>query len=297
MSVADGRSSGDEGAYRGEPDRSRYGAGAPTRPPEPWFVALDVDGTIMHEDETIDGAVADAVGAAVERGHIVTLATGRSWATTAPVLEHLGLEPEYVVCANGAITMRRDTSAPGGYVREHVETFDPTAVLERIRTFLPLGKFMVELPDGFRLYTTGMVEWNLDNAREVEFADLLDHRATRVVVTSLEHGLDEFFAIVDQMGLHHVSYAIGWTAWLDIAPDGVNKATALERVRGWLDLPADRVIAVGDGRNDLEMFSWAGAAGRSVAMGQAPDEVRAAADEVTGSIDDAGLAAVLDSLP
>ena len=63
------------------------------------------------------------------------------------------------------------------------------------------------------------------------------------------------------MGLHHVSYAIGWTAWLDIAPDGVNKATALERVRGWLDLPADRVIAVGDGRNDLEMFAWAGAAG------------------------------------
>ena len=76
------------------------------------------------------------------------------------------------------------------------------------------------------------------------------------------------------MGLHQVSYAIGWTAWLDIAPDGVNKATALERVRGWLDVPLDRVIAVGDGRNDIDMFAWAGAAGRSVAMGQAPDEVR-----------------------
>jgi 5-amino-6-(5-phospho-D-ribitylamino)uracil phosphatase len=213
------------------------------------------------------------------------------------VLERLGLEPEYVVCANGAITMRRDDTAEGGYVREHVETFDPTEVLERIRTFLPAGKFMVELPDGFRLYTAGMVEWNLDNAREVVFDDLLDHRATRVVVTSLEHGLDEFFDIVDRMGLHHVSYAIGWTAWLDIAPDGVNKATALERVRGWLDLPNDRVLAVGDGRNDLEMFAWAGAAGRSIAMAQAPDEVRRAALEIGGSIDEAGLAAVLDSLP
>jgi 5-amino-6-(5-phospho-D-ribitylamino)uracil phosphatase len=297
--MADRRSSSErERAYR-DPlhDLDTPSSSATRSTDESWFVALDIDGTIMHPDETIDGAVTDAVAAAVERGHLVTLATGRSWATTAPVLEHLGLEPEYVVCANGAITMRRDTTAPGGYAREHVETFDPTAVLERIRSFLPAGKFMVELPDGFRLYTTGMVEWNLDNAREVEFADLLDQRATRVVVTSLEHGLDEFFEIVDQMGLHHVSYAIGWTAWLDIAPDGVNKATALERVRGWLDLPADRVIAVGDGRNDLEMFSWAGAAGRSVAMGQAPDEVRAAADEVTGSIDEAGLAAVLDSLP
>ncbi|MFC9559776.1 HAD family hydrolase [Agromyces sp. NPDC056965] len=264
---------------------------------EQWFVALDVDGTIMHEDGSIDPAVVDAVAAARDRGHVVTLATGRSWATTAPVLDQLGLNPEYVVCANGAITMQRDDSAPDGYVRRHVETFDPTQVLERIRGFLPSGKFMVELPDGYRLYTEGMTEWNLENAREVRFEELLDQRATRVVVTSLEHGLDEFFGIVDQMGLHHVSYAIGWTAWLDIAPDGVNKATALERVRGWLELPIDRVLAAGDGRNDLEMFAWAGAAGRAVAMGQAPDEVREAANEVGGSVDDAGLAAVLHSLP
>ncbi|PWC05986.1 HAD family hydrolase [Agromyces badenianii] len=264
---------------------------------EPWFVALDVDGTIMHEDGSIDQVVVDAVAAARDRGHVVTLATGRSWATTAPVLEQLDLRPEYVVCANGAITMQRDDAAADGYTRRHVETFDPTPVLERIRAFLPAGKFMVELPDGYRLYTEGMSEWNLDNAREVLFEELLDQRATRVVVTSLEHGLDEFFEIVDRMGLHHVSYAIGWTAWLDIAPDGVNKATALERVRGWLELPIDRVLAAGDGRNDLEMFAWAGAAGRAVAMGQAPVEVREAAGEVGGSIDDAGLAAVLDSLP
>lgn len=264
---------------------------------EAWFVALDVDGTIMHEDGTIDDAVSESVARAVARGHLVTLATGRSWSTTRPVIEALGLAPEYVVCANGAITMRRDDTAPDGYVREHVETFDPTAVLERIRTFLPSGKFMVELADGYRLYTEGMTEWNLENAREVVFDELLDQRATRVVVTSLEHGLDEFFGIVDQMGLHHVSYAIGWTAWLDIAPDGVNKATALERVRGWLGIDAARVFAAGDGRNDLEMFAWAGSAGRAVAMGQAPDEVRAAAGEVTGTVGEAGLATALDSLP
>lgn len=264
---------------------------------ECWFVALDVDGTVMHEDETIDPAVARAIADAQARGHHVTLATGRSWNSTGPVIAQLGLRPEYVVCANGAVTMRRDDEAPDGYVREHVELFDPTAVLERIRAVLPAGKFMIELADGHRLYTAGMTEWNLDNAREVPFEGLLGQQATRVVVRSLEHGLDEFFEIVDRMGLHHVSYAIGWTAWLDIAPDGVNKATALERVRGWIDQPVDRLLAVGDGRNDLEMFHWAGAAGRSVAMGQAPDEVREAAGEIAGAIDEAGLAAVLDSLP
>ena len=264
---------------------------------EPWLVALDVDGTILHEDESIDERVADAILSARERGHEVTLATGRSWATTLHVLERLGLSPEYVVCANGAITMRRDDGASGGYSRAHVETFDPTAVLERIRSFLPSGRFMVELPDGYRLYTQGMTDWNLENAHEVRFDELLDQRATRVVVVSPDHELEEFLRIVEEMGLHQVSYAIGWTAWLDIAPDGVSKATALERVRGWLDLPPDRVIAVGDGRNDIEMFSWAGAAGRSVAMGQAPAEVRAAAGETAEDVDHAGLAAVLDSIP
>jgi hydroxymethylpyrimidine pyrophosphatase-like HAD family hydrolase len=269
----------------------------PAEAAEPWLVALDVDGTILHEDESIDERVADAILAARERGHEVTLATGRSWATTLPVLERLGLSPEYVVCANGAITMRRDDGASGGYSRAHVETFDPTAVLERVRSFLPSGRFMVELPDGYRLFTQGMTDWNLENAHEVRFDELLDQRATRVVVVSPDHELEEFLRIVEEMGLHQVSYAIGWTAWLDIAPDGVSKATALERVRGWLDLPSDRVIAVGDGRNDIEMFSWAGAAGRSVAMGQAPAEVRAAAGETADDVDHAGLAAVLDSLP
>lgn len=284
-------------------DAGRGGApGAVSRPdPAPesdrWFVALDVDGTVMHEDETIDPRVADAVASAVARGHLVTLATGRSWATTKPVIEHLELDPEYVVCANGAMTMRRDPAAPEGWVREHVETFDATPVLRQIREELPSGRFLVELADGYRLFTEGMTDWNLERARQVEFDDLLGQPAIRVVATSVDHELDEFFRIVEQMGLNHVSYAIGWTAWLDIAPDGVNKATALERVRGWMGVPLRRVIAVGDGRNDIEMFHWAKAAGRAVAMGQAPPEVLAAAGETTGTIDDAGLAAVLDSLP
>ncbi|WP_445964125.1 HAD family hydrolase [Agromyces sp. ZXT2-6] len=262
-----------------------------------WFVALDVDGTVMHEDETIDPAVADAVASAVGRGHLVTLATGRSWSTTRPVLEHLELDPEYVVCANGAMTMRRDPASPDGWVQAHVETFDATPVLQQIRDELPSGRFLVELADGYRLFTEGMTDWNLDRARQVEFDDLLGQPAIRVVATSVDHDLDEFFAIVERMGLHHVSYAIGWTAWLDIAPDGVNKATALERVRGWMGVPLRRVIAVGDGRNDIEMFHWAKAAGRAVAMGQAPPEVAAAAGERTGTIEEAGLAAVLHSLP
>jgi len=118
-----------------------------------------------------------------------------------------------------------------------------------------------------------------------------------VVVVSPDHELEDFLGVVERMGLHRVSYAVGWTSWLDIAPDGVNKSTAMERVRGWLGVPRSRILAVGDGRNDIEMLQWAALSGRAVAMGQAPDEVRAAATQLALPVTEAGLAPVLDALP
>ena len=50
------------------------------------------------------------------------------------------------------------------------------------------------------------------------------------------------------MALRQVSYAIGWSAWLDIAGDGVNKAQAIEKVRQDLGIRRDHVMAVGDGQ-------------------------------------------------
>lgn len=261
-----------------------------------WLVALDVDGTVIHEDGTLSDAVIDAVRRARDADHLVTLATGRSWEMTHPILSSLGLTPEYVVCANGAITMKRDPEAENGYRRELVETFDPGPVLDRIKGGLPSGRFMVEDATGKRLYTEGMQDWNLDNATLVDFSELAGTPVTRVVVVSPDHEPAEFLELIDSLGLHQVSYAIGWTAWLDIAPDGINKGTALERVRALLEAPRERILAVGDGRNDIEMFQWAGEHGRAVAMGQAPDELKAVATEVTADVWSDGLVPVLDAL-
>jgi Cof subfamily protein (haloacid dehalogenase superfamily) len=260
------------------------------------LIALDVDGTLIHEDETIGDAVLKAVTRVRDAGHEVLLATGRSWETARKIHEQFGLTSEYVVCANGAITMMRDDKVDGGYRREFVEEFDPTEVLETIRPHLPRGSFMVEDTTGFRRYTAGMTEWELANGIEVPFEELSAHPATRVVVISPQHDEEQFLSIVERMGLHKVSYSIGWTAWLDIAPDGVNKATALERVRQAAGIPRADVIAVGDGRNDIDMLTWAGAEGRGVAMGQAPDEVKAVATFVTGAVVEDGVADLLNSL-
>jgi len=100
-------------------------------------------------------------------------------------------------------------------------------------------------------------------------------------------------AHIERIGLHEVSYAVGWTAWLDINPEGVSKGAALELMRRRLEVEPADTVAVGDQRNDIEMLQWAA---RGVAMGNAPDEVKAVANEVTGDVHHAGLADVLESL-
>ncbi|WP_040168258.1 Cof-type HAD-IIB family hydrolase [Microbacterium gorillae] len=255
------------------------------------LIALDVDGTVLLEDGTPSPDVVEAVRDAVAAGHVVTLATGRSWRATAPVLDLLDIAPEFVVSANGATVYRRDDE---GYSRFHTETFDPTPALSLLREHLPQAHYMVELGDGTRLFTEEMEHWNVDQGYQVSFDDLSAQEVSRVVVISPEHDEADFVQLIADIGLNQVSYAIGWTAWLDIAPQGVDKGTGLALVAEQMGQdPADTIV-IGDGRNDLGMFSWAREnGGTAVAMGQAPDEVRSAASIVTMDVERGGVAHVI----
>ncbi|MDQ1124382.1 HAD family hydrolase [Microbacterium trichothecenolyticum] len=262
------------------------------------LIALDVDGTVLLEDDTLSPGVVEAVTGAADAGHEVMLATGRSWDSTHTIMDRLGIRPEYAVCSNGAIVMRRIGEGDAAtYERAHVETFDPTEVLTLLGEHLAGAHFLVELPDGSRLFTDYLDDWNLQGANKVSFERLSDQPVCRVVVVAPEQTDQDFLELVERIGLSQVSYAIGWTAWLDIAPQGVDKSTALELVRGWLGIPAERVLVMGDGRNDIEMMQWAVRnGGRAIAMHQGPPEVHAAAGEVGLSVTEGGVAAVLRAL-
>lgn len=260
----------------------------------PWLVVLDVDGTILRGDGTASAAVQAQLRRLSDAGHEVMLATGRSPATTVTVIEYLGITPRFLVCSNGAIILRRDPGAPSGYRREWAECFDPTDALQTIRGQLPSARFAVEDEEGHYRFTEPIPSTTIGaGALQVRFEDLLHRLATRVVVVSPDHDMVDFLAVVGRMALHQVNYFIGWTAWLDIAAKGVNKAAAMERVRGELAIPLERVLAVADGRNDLELLTWAANRGRGVAMGHSPRELLAVANEVTGTILEDGLAQIL----
>ncbi|KJL43698.1 MULTISPECIES: HAD family hydrolase [Microbacterium] len=264
---------------------------------EQLLIALDIDGTVLLEDESLSPGVVDAVEHAHRAGHEVMVATGRSWEGTRGIVRVLGIAPEFVVCSNGAVVLKRLEADELSYDRWHVETFDPRQVLEQLRVHLPDARYLVELADGQRLYTEYLEDWNLVHARRVPFEELGAQPVCRVVVVSPDKGEQDFVDLVKRIGLNHVSYAVGWTAWLDIAPKGVDKSTGLELVRTELGIDPAHVLVMGDGRNDVGMFRWAlDNGGRAVAMAQGPQEVRDAAGEITDSVHEGGVAAVLRRL-
>ena len=260
----------------------------------PMLVALDIDGTLMSYDQELSEDVRDAVADLRAAGHHVVLASGRSLIAMTPVAEILGIDRGWVVASNGAVTARLDPEEPEGYVLEDVVTFDPGPALRLLREHLPDARYAVEdVGVGFRMNEL-FPDGELDGVhRVVEFDELWSGEVTRVIVRSPGSTSEQFHELVERLGLDDVTYAVGWTAWMDIAPLGVTKATGLELVRRALHVQPHRTVAVGDGRNDVEMLRWAA---HGVAMGHADAVVQAAADDVTGSIEDDGAAHVLRSL-
>lgn len=266
-------------------------------PNSPWLIGLDIDGTLVHDDGLLSKAVRDEVQRVKDLGHKVTIATGRAAANAYPVIKDLGLDSGFAVCSNGAVTIELG-DFPKGYRIHEVMTFDPAEILTILFDKLPNAHFAVELADGtyrfhkpFPSYSLG--DENFESPRE----DLMHHPVSRVVVLSPEHDVNEFLGIISDIGLQSVSYAIGYTAWLDIAPKGIDKGHGLEKLRQQYQIPGDQVLVMGDGRNDIEMFRWArGLGGYAYAMGQGPEEVRLEATATTASVDQDGVAQVLSSL-
>jgi Cof subfamily protein (haloacid dehalogenase superfamily) len=265
----------------------------------PKLVALDIDGTILKwvegggtTHEEISPAVKAAVHRALDAGAHVVQASRRSPDGMTGVADLLELYDEqrdrlWIVASNGAVVFRYP---PLEVV--HEEKFDARPAVEAILDRHPSALVAVEERGvGYRV-NSHFPEGELSGDMIVtEVADLLAAEVSRVIIRDPESTADEFVALAEDLGLHGTNYVVGWTAWLDLAPVGVSKASGLQHVADALGLTAEDALAVGDGRNDLEMFAWAN---RGVAMGQAIEEVIAAADDVTGSVYEDGLADELD---
>ncbi len=258
-------------------------------------MALDIDGTICVEGVSprlahtmISPRVSAAVAAVSHSGAHVVLSTGRPVLSVLPFLTELGLSTGVSICSNGAV---RIDSATGEVLDQIV--FDPAEPVVVLRRLLPGAVFTAEeagVGDRTTRHTDTCPEIS-SKVRVVDFPGLVATPTTRLTVHWPGRTGTELAAALSDTPMPWIQCAISLDGpWLVATSAGVTKASALETLRVELGVARSETLAVGDGVNDLEMLAWAA---HGVAMGQAPDVVRAAADEVCPPVIEDGLATLL----
>ena len=254
----------------------------------PELLALDIDDTLIPHLGVVPEYVTDAITAAREAGITVTLATGRSLSTTAPIARAAGLDG-WVVCSNGAVLA---TVEPETII--DARTFDPAPAITALVDLVPDAEFAVEDVNGMfrttRLFEYGGLGLSI---RQVPREHLLTEPVTRLVVHSEELAEVGFSEIIAQSGVHTTIFGIGDVAWMDVGAPGVSKAMMLAELCTRLDLNPARTMTIGDGWNDVEMFAWAGT---GIAMGHAPAGIIERADAVTDAEPGVGVVRIIEAL-
>jgi len=257
------------------------------------LVATDLDGTLVRTDGTISRRSCEALRAAEAAGIVVALVTGRPPRWLAPVAEATG-HTGVAVCANGAILYDLHQERVIDSTLLDPETLREVA--RRLRAAVPGLRFAVEYgadfghEPGYRHY------WAIgDVAVRVGAAEaILDRPAPKLLALHPSMSPDELLATaVDVIGAEVGVTCSSHEALLEISAAGVTKATALAGLAERVGIGAAEVVAFGDMPNDLPMLAWAG---RAVAVANAHPEVLGAADEVTASNDDDGVALVVERI-
>ncbi len=264
----------------------------------PDLIASDVDGTLLDDDEKITARTREAVQATVDAGAQFVLATGRPPRWVKPVVDALGFAP-MAVCANGAVIYDPSTDR---IVSARTLSADMLGELAEIATRVIPGSGLAVERVGNSAHDAATPQFvsspgyehawlNPDNT-EVSIEDLLSAPAVKLLIRKAGAlSSDMAAALAKHVGLEgDITYSTN-NGLIEIVPLGISKATGVEELARPLSIAAEGVVAFGDMPNDVPMLYWAGL---GVAMGNAHPDALAAADEVTASNTDDGVARVLE---
>jgi Cof subfamily protein (haloacid dehalogenase superfamily) len=262
------------------------------------LVAIDVDGTLLDSSHRLQKPVGEALDELNARGVDVVLATARSPQVLRIVLGELAFAP-LLVCFSGAWIGQVD-----------LQTLTPRPALWEKRHMASSARLIVETafahdvepnvfdPGTWRVRTLTkeiLAESQITDTRPTITPEILregDEPNKILLITSEGEATAKLHAIAETV--RSVSNAtFSKPNYLEIIPFGVNKAKALANLTRMRGLELSQMAALGDGLNDLEMVREAAI---GIAMGNALDEVKSAADWVTGTNDEAGVAQAVRKL-
>jgi Cof subfamily protein (haloacid dehalogenase superfamily) len=252
------------------------------------LIALDVDGTLLNDDHLLSDENKEAIAEVTSKGGQIVLCTGRSPQNSIPFMEELGLSG-YVLGHNGGATVSvsdREVLDQYGmdgrgldpyieYCRKHDIHFDVSTAfgmyVDNVANLTKEANFMYE---HFRIVPASLPAWEEFREPIVKFtvftkSDILDEAMREWGTWTQQYNIQrsgEFFSDF----MHHEA----------------SKGNALKNLAARLGIEREEVLSIGNYYNDISMLTYAG---MGIAMENSPLEVKAAANDVTGTNNEHGV--------
>ena len=260
------------------------------------LLVLDLDGTLTNSQKKVTPATKEAILKMMDRGHVCMLASGRSTPGVRPIAEELKFPKRggYILSFNGAKIIDCLTNEV---------LYQQTLSLEWLPTLL---KFARENHCGLITYTedeiisaNGIDEYIQLESRVADipikevkdFPGYVTFPINKCLMTAHpDHAAKCEVLLRDLVG-EHISVYRSDPYYIEIVPKGIDKAASLEKMLPIIGISRENCIACGDGFNDIGMIKFAGI---GVAMGNAQQVVKDAADVITLTNDEDGIIPIIE---
>lgn len=260
------------------------------------MIVLDLDGTLTNRDKVITNRTREALFELKNQGGIIVLASGRPTYGVMPLAEELELNRSggYILSFNGGRIIDCKTGETV-FARELPAKSNQTIIRlskEHGVNVLTYENDFIITPDASDQYVKKEAAINKLKVKEIEdMESYVDFPVVKFLM--LDDG--DYLALVEPkvkafLGRDYSVYR-SEPYFLEILPKGIDKAASLERLLARLGMEKSEMIACGDGYNDLSMIKYAGL---GVAMENAVLPVKKAADYVTLSNNEDGVAHVVE---
>lgn len=257
------------------------------------LIALDMDGTLLNSQHQITQEVKKAIQDAKNQGIKVVLCTGRPLIGVRQSLKELDLlsADDYVITFNGALIQKSQTEE---VLSHHTLTYDDYADLVALSEKIDLH---IHMEDEHHMYTpnknigkytvheselTGMPlrYRSLDETKR-------DINISKIMMIDEPDKLAQQQQFIPNEIYNRFEVVLSTPYFLEFLNPKASKGNAVKELAQLLNINQDEVMAVGDNMNDLSMIQYAGT---GVAMGNAAEPLKEAADQITKTNDEHGVA-------
>lgn len=260
------------------------------------LLAADLDGTLVNEEKIITPRTFESLMEAQRRGVRLAISTGRPVEGARHLVEQLRLK-EFGGCLisyNGALV--HDCATSDVIFSQPINTALLPLLLRRAEehscAFVVYQPTHVLTTDASSQYVQYSGRNNRLPVHEAE--DFLGEARGALYKGLLVGDPDIMPALRDTLTEElrgQMDFCLSETFFLECLAPGISKMKGLEAVAGHMNIKREEIMAFGDSDNDVSMIRWAGL---GVAMGNAKENARRAADLITGSNEDDGIAAVVE---